>query len=90
MAQTTKTDKEREFTLELIAQMKEEKRLQIEAQREKIEKRARAVFAPIEPAATKAESLVRMFNRGMAVFDGVMLGMKIMNSIRSVFRRKKR
>jgi vacuolar-type H+-ATPase subunit H len=84
------TDKEREITLETIAQMKEEKRQQIEAQREKIEKRARAVFAPMEPAANKAESIVRMFNRGMAVFDGVMLGMKIMNSVRSIFRRKKR
>jgi hypothetical protein len=84
------TDNKREITLELIAQMKEEKRKQIEEQREKIEQTAHAVFAPVAPAASKAESIARLFNRGMAMFDGVMLGIKAMHTIRSFFQRKKR
>lgn len=41
----------------------------------------------LAPAANKADSLMRSFNTGMAIFDGVVLGIKIMKKMRTYFRR---
>ena len=38
----------------------------------------REIFAPLAPATNKADSLMRSFNTGMAIFDGVVMGIKIM------------
>jgi hypothetical protein len=78
-------------TLEQIAELKAAKFKQIEEQKEKIASTANALFAPVEPAVGKAESLMRLFNNGMAMFDGLMLGMKLMRVVRSLLgKRKKR
>ena len=47
----------------------------------------REIFSPLAPAANKADSLMRSFNTGMAIFDGVVLGIKIMKKMRTYFRR---
>lgn len=47
----------------------------------------RRIFAPLAPAASKGDALMRSFNTGMAVFDGVMLGWKILKQVRRFFRR---
>lgn len=47
---------------------------------------ARNLFAPIAPAADKGTAIMRAFNTGMAVFDGAMLGIKLMRKIRKIFR----
>lgn len=83
-------DKKRDITLDDIARMKDEKRRELEVQREKISKTAQALFAPVKPAVNSAESIARLFNRGMAMFDGVMMGMKVMAAVRSFFFRKKK
>ena len=44
-------------------------------------------LSPLAPAANKADSLMRSFNTGMAIFDGVVLGIKIMKKMRTYFRR---
>ncbi len=47
----------------------------------------REIFAPLAPATNKADALMRSFNTGMAVFDGVMLGgQKVMRKVRTYFR----
>ena len=51
------------------------------------ELRARNLFAPIAPAANKGTAIMRAFNTGMAVFDGAMLGIKLMKKVRKIFRR---
>ena len=48
---------------------------------------ARNLFAPITPAANKGTAIMRAFNTGMAVFDGAMLGIKLMKKVRKIFRR---
>ncbi len=75
------------LTLEDISVLKERKKREIEKQQELINARVRNIFAPIEPATTKAESLVRTFNTGMAVYDGLMLGMKTFGRIKRFLRR---
>ena len=47
----------------------------------------REIFAPLAPATNKADAIMRSFNTGMAVFDGAMLGIKLMKKVRKIFRR---
>ena len=60
------------FTLEEIAERKK--------------KLLKEIHAPLAPATNKADALMRSFNTGMAVFDGVVMGIKIMRKIRAYFR----
>ncbi len=78
------------FTIEDITLLKEEKKKEVDEQKEVIYDRFHAIFAPLEPANSKAESLMRTFNTGMAVYDGVMLGMKAFKRFKSYFRKKRK
>lgn len=48
----------------------------------------RRIFAPLAPAASGGNALMRSFSTGMAIFDGVMLGMKMIRKVRGLFRKK--
>ena len=41
------------------------------------------------PATNKANAMMRAFNTGMAVFDGIVLGVKVMKKFRKIFGRKR-
>ena len=71
------------ITLEYIARLKAE----IREQKKAMSRTTRRIFAPLAPAASKGDALMRSFNTGMAVFDGVMLGWKILKQVRRFFRR---
>lgn len=75
-------------TLESIAQQKAELLEQIHEQKDAMNEIARDIFAPLAPATDKASSMMRAFNTGMAVFDGVMLGLKLMRKFKKIFGRK--
>lgn len=75
------------ITLEDIARLKAEKLEEIREQKRAMTRTARRIFAPLAPAASKGDALMRSFNTGMAVFDGVMMGLKIMKKIRRFFRK---
>ena len=63
---------------------------EIRAQKTVMAHTAREIFAPLlTPAASKTNALMRSFDTGMAIFDGVMLGVKFMRKVRSYFRRIK-
>ena len=70
------------FTLEEISLRKKKLLNEIHAQKKTI----REIFAPIAPANNKADAIMRSFNTGMAIFDGVMLGVKVMRKVRTYFR----
>ena len=70
------------FTLEEISLRKKKLLNEIHAQK----KATREIFAPIAPANNKADAIMRSFNTGMAIFDGVMLGVKVMRKVRTYFR----
>ena len=61
------------MTLESIALQKKELRKKIHAQKEIMTDTARELFAPLAPVADKGNAIMRAFNTGMAVFDGLML-----------------
>ena len=59
---------------------------ELRTQKQVMSDTARNLFAPIAPAADKGTAIMRAFNTGMAVFDGAMLGIKLMRKIRKIFR----
>lgn len=75
------------ITLEDIARLKAEKLEEIREQKKAMTRTTHRIFAPLAPAASKGDALMRSFNTGMAVFDGVMMGLKIMKKIRRFFRK---
>ena len=75
------------LTLEDLQQLKAEALEELRAQQQIMADTARNLFAPIAPAADKGTAIMRAFNTGMAVFDGVMLGVKLMRKVRKIFRR---
>lgn len=74
------------ITLEEITQRKKKLLNEIQAQKRAMTATTREIFSPLAPA-NKADSLMRSFNTGMAIFDGVVLGIKIMKKMRTYFRR---
>ncbi len=81
------TPKTEILTLEELRQQKAEALEELRAQKQAMADTARNLFAPIAPAANKGTAIMRAFNTGMAVFDGVMLGMKLMRKVRKIFKR---
>lgn len=77
----------RKITLEDIARRKEEVLIEIRVQKEAMTATAKEIIAPLAPAASAGNTLMRSFNTGMAIFDGVMMGIKIMRKVRSMFRK---
>ncbi|EKU89276.1 hypothetical protein [Bacteroides oleiciplenus] len=77
------------ITLESIAQRKGEVRKKLHLQKQIMTDTARELFAPLAPAADKGNAIMRAFNTGMAVFDGVMLGLRMMKRVRRMFSSKK-
>ena len=77
------------LTLEDLQRQKAEALEELRAQKQVMNDTARNLFAPIAPAANKGTAIMRAFNTGMAVFDGVVMGIKIMRKIRAYFRNLK-
>lgn len=77
------------ITLESIAQRKQEVRKKLHLQKLIMTDTTRDLFAPLAPAADKGNAIMRAFNTGMAVFDGVMLGLRMMKRVRRMFSSKK-
>ena len=72
MNNSTPTPKK--ITLEDIAQRKQEVLQEICDQKQAMADTTRRIFAPLAPAASGGNALMRSFSTGMAIFDGVMLG----------------
>ena len=74
------------LTLEDLQQRRAEALEELRTKKQVMSDTARNLFAPIAPAADKGTAIMRAFNTGMAVFDGAMLGIKLMRKIRKIFR----
>lgn len=76
-------------SLDSIALQKAEILKQIRLQKVIMTEITHEIFAPVAPAANKTSSMMRAFNTGMAVFDGVMLGIKVMKKFRRLFGKRR-
>lgn len=75
-------------TPEEIAQRKAELLQEITAHREHMADFIRHLFNPPSPPVTKTAAIMKAFNTGMAVFDGAMMGIKVMRRIRTFFGKR--
>lgn len=75
------------LTLESIAQQKKELRQAILQQKEVMTELTRSLVTPLAPATSKTGAIMRAFNTGMAVFDGAMMGLKLMKRLRRFLRK---
>ena len=71
MNNSTPTPKK--ITLEDIAQRKQEVLQEICDQKQAMADTTRRIFAPLAPAASGGNALMRSFSTGMAIFDGQFL-----------------
>lgn len=85
---STASTKPRSISLEDISKRKAEIKMEIETQRERIFESTRELFAP-EPAESGMASYMQAFNKGLAIYDGAMTGIKIMRKVRQFFSKKK-
>lgn len=83
------TQTSHKYTLEEIAERKQALLDEIRIQKKTMTSITREIFAPLAPATTKADSIMRSFNTGMAVFDGVVMGVKIIRKVRTYFKKLK-
>lgn len=75
------------ITLDMICQQKTEKLAEIRASKQRITDQARELFRPSE-AIGSAKMLSNNFSSGIAIFNGVMTGFKIIKRIRKFFQRR--
>lgn len=75
------------YTLENISELRALKKEEIKKSKENIRELSRILFAPPE-SRSKMDILINNFNTGMAAYDGIMTGLKVLKRIKSTFRRK--
>lgn len=81
--------KNSKITLEDIALRKEELLIEIKQRQEKMSLHSQQLFAPFLPSDDNNQSsVIKKFNTGLAIFDGIMLGMKMFKSVRRFFSGK--
>lgn len=86
--ETGKTSLPAVITLEVIAQLKKEKSDELLQSRKKMSETLHELFAPAEQKGG-AEGIMHHIHTGMAVYDGVRTGIKIIQRIRGYLRKKK-
>lgn len=74
-------------TLEMISQQKVQKLTEIRESKQRITDTAIQLFRPNEVQGG-SNALMNNFSSGIAIFNGVMTGFKIIKRIRSLFKRK--
>lgn len=72
-------------TLDEIRALKEKALQDVRQQRKTLNATTRKLIAPLAPAATKGNAIVRAFHTGMAAFDGIMLGIRLIRKFRKTF-----
>ena len=84
---TPKTTTKEVITLDKIYQQKAEKLAEIHASKQRIANQARELFHPSETTGG-TNALMNNFSSGIAIFNGIMTGFKIIKRIRNLFRSK--
>lgn len=83
----TKTQELPQDALAAIRSQKAETKDRIRKSAELIKSTTHQLFTP--PKATnKIESFMNLFDQGVAIYDGVMLGMRVMRNIRRIFGKR--
>lgn len=77
------------ITLEVIAQRKAEKLEEVQQAKKDMVQTMHDLFSPVEQKGG-VEGIMQHINTGIAVYDGVRTGIKIMQRVRGYFQKKKK
>lgn len=77
------------YSLEQLSLLKAAKLKELRDQKKAMTQTAKNIFAPVAPVASKGDAIMRSFNTGMAIFDGIVLGVKVMRNVRRLFHKKR-
>ena len=83
----TNNNQNPKFTLEMICQQKEEKLAEIRASKQRMTESMSHLFKP-EASEDASQALMHNFNSGIAIFNGLLTGFKIIKRIRNFFRKR--
>ena len=86
--QTKPTISEDFITLESISEKKASILSQLDDSKKAIQFKAKNIFAPASPKGSS--NFMNHISSGIAIFDGVMTGLRIMRKVRSIFSNHKR
>jgi hypothetical protein len=78
-----------DITPESIHGQKEKLSAEIHVIEERIKQKSSELFAP-PPMNTRSETIMSNINRGVAIFDGILFGLKLARRVRYLFKFKKR
>ena len=79
-------NEQRNITLEDIAIQKAAIRKKLGAQKEKMNELTHRFTAPLKPAAKKGNAVMGAFNTSMAIFDGVLIGYKLLRRVKKFLK----
>lgn len=71
-------NEQRNITLADIAAQKVAIQKKLEAQKVKMSEMTHRITAPLKPAAKKSNAFMGAFNTSMAIFDGILIGYKLL------------
>lgn len=77
------------YTLEMIRQQRLDKKAEILQSKQRMYQLAHQLFNPPQ-SKNKFEGMMQHVNMGIAAYDGVMTGIKVLQRIRTFFGSKKR
>ena len=77
---------EKDITLDDIARQKAEVLKKIRAHQDTITASTRQFFSPLQPMTNKSNGIMKAVNTGMVMFDGLVIGLKLLKAFRKVFR----
>mgnify|MGYP001775896796 FL=1 len=77
------------YTLEMIRQQRLDKKAEILQSKQRMYQLAHQLFNPPQ-SKNKFEGMMQHINMGIAAYDGVMTGIKVLRRIRTFFGSKKR
>ncbi len=75
------------ITLEMIGQQKTEKLAEIRESKQRISETVRHLFKP-EETMEGTQGIMHNFNSGIAIFNGLITGFKIIKRIRNFFHKR--
>lgn len=77
------------YTIEWVNQQKTEREEKIQASKKRIQNLTQQLFAPTR-SNNKVDNMMQHINMGIAAYDGIMTGVKVLRRIQNFFGKKKK
>lgn len=82
-------NRRRSYSIEWVNQQKVQREEEIKISKKRIQNLTQQLFAPIR-SNNKIDSMMQHINMGIATYDGIMTGLKILRRMQSFFGKRKK